>query len=84
MKGGGGGLDGQIIQENKSGGGVSLQVNLSVLGHQTILAHDPPRALTIFLDLKIARCQLLGPDPGGVWESTHKFSANLFSCVFAL
>ena len=36
-----------------------------------ILPHTP-RALTIFLDTKILICQLLGPDLGGVWESTHK------------
>ena len=34
----------------------------------------PP--LNDILDPKIAICQLLGPDLGGVWESTHKFSAN--------
>ena len=42
------------------------------------LAVGPPPAppLTIFLDPKIPVSQLLGPDPGGVWDSKHKFSAK--------
>ena len=47
--------------------------------------------LTIFLDPKIATRQLLCPNPGGVCEFTHKFSANSTlrngpfckKCVFA-
>ena len=29
--------------------------------------------LTIFLDPKTTICKFLGPDPGGVWKSTHRF-----------
>ena len=42
----------------------------------SLLSPYSPRALTIFLDPQIAICQLFGPDSEGVWESTHKVSAD--------
>ena len=42
----------------------------------SLLSPYSPRALTIFLDPQITICQLFGPDSEGVWESTHKVSAD--------
>ena len=50
-----------------------------------------PLPLTKYLGQKLPICQLLDLDPGGVWESMHKFSAKSVGgngpfckmCVFA-